>query len=227
MTSALQRMVKALKRHGFRVTLIKLYIELVDRWFDFRYDVETCCRAELQNLNIKSVNRTRGTRYEPARVVLLRKLFRYLKSAVPMGGVIVDLGSGKGRVLMVASEFGFREARGIEFSPELCSFARSNCARFRQAARVSTEFHVVEIDVVDYEIRADEDQFLMFNPFDEVILDKVLDNMERSLADHPRTITICLHNPVPENVMDHRERFVRVSDLNWWGYRTLVYTSAS
>lgn len=220
-------MVRALKRHGFRVTFIKLYIELVDRWFDLRHGVETCRWLRLEDMNIRGDSKLHGTRYEPARVVILRKLFRHLSTTIPVGSAAVDLGSGKGRVLLIASEFGFRGARGIEIAPELCDAARKNCSAYKNATGTATEFRIVESDVATYVVEADEVLFIIINAFDKIILDKVLDNMERSLADHPRTITICLHNPVPEDVMDHRGRFVRVSDLNWWGYRTLVYTSSS
>jgi hypothetical protein len=51
---------------------------------------------------------------------------------------------------MIASEFEFREARGIEFAHELCNIARSNCAAYKLAMRSRTNFEVIESDVVNY-----------------------------------------------------------------------------
>src|SRR6202161_3843772 len=42
----------------------------------------------------------------------------------------VDLGSGKGRALLLASDYPFREILGVELSPELDRIARSNIARY-------------------------------------------------------------------------------------------------
>src|SRR5271170_4175507 len=41
----------------------------------------------------------------------------------------VDLGSGKGRALLLASDYPFSEIIGVELSPELDLIARSNIAR--------------------------------------------------------------------------------------------------
>lgn len=67
--------------------------------------------------------------YMATKTVHLRMALKALK--IPKGKVLVDIGSGKGRVLLVASEFGFREARGIEFSPKLCAIAKENLEIFK------------------------------------------------------------------------------------------------
>src|SRR6202453_3410424 len=45
----------------------------------------------------------------------------------------VDAGSGKGRALLLASDYPFREIIGVELSPELERIARSNIARYAEA----------------------------------------------------------------------------------------------
>ena len=42
----------------------------------------------------------------------------------------VDVGSGKGRALLLASDYPFREIIGVELSPELDRIARANIARY-------------------------------------------------------------------------------------------------
>src|ERR1700744_493629 len=42
----------------------------------------------------------------------------------------VDLGSGKGRALLLASDYPFREIIGVELSPELDRIARANIVRY-------------------------------------------------------------------------------------------------
>src|SRR3984957_17090364 len=45
----------------------------------------------------------------------------------------VDLGSGKGRALLLASDYPFREIIGVELSPELDQIARANIAHYAAA----------------------------------------------------------------------------------------------
>ena len=45
----------------------------------------------------------------------------------------VDVGLGKGRALLLASDYPFREVIGVELSPELDRIARSNIALYSEA----------------------------------------------------------------------------------------------
>src|ERR1700760_2411871 len=54
----------------------------------------------------------------------------------------VDIGSGKGRALLLATDYPFRKIVGIELSPELDRIARANVARFAEvAAGVNSDVH--------------------------------------------------------------------------------------
>src|ERR1700688_3075147 len=47
----------------------------------------------------------------------------------------IDFGSGKGRALLLASEYPFRRIVGLEFSPELHLTAEENIARYTSATQ--------------------------------------------------------------------------------------------
>ncbi len=223
--SVLQRILRTLKRHGLKITLLKVYVALVDHWFDIRHGTDTCRWMLLKDLSIRSENKVRGVRYEPARIVLLRRMFKQIRRLIPHGGVTVDLGSGKGRVLLIASEFGFTEARGVEFAPELCKIARLNCDKYSRSVRTETQFRVVESDVVDYPIRPDETVYVMFNPFDDVVLNRVLDNISRSIQSSPRKVIIGYYSPEHNEVIARHPGFVRVVDMSTWGYHFTLYSN--
>jgi 16S rRNA G966 N2-methylase RsmD len=155
----------------------------------------------------------------------LKKLFNRLQPALPSDSVLVDFGSGKGRVLLIAASFGFREARGIEFAQELCHIARTNWLAYKQKRRVATVCQVVEVDAVDYAIKPDENVFFLFNPFDNVILDRVLVNLQKSIEQRPRRVLICCYN-CPYNAWSIGERgFQQALDMDLWGYTVRVYTN--
>lgn len=50
----------------------------------------------------------------------------------------VDLGAGKGRAMLLASELPFRRIVGVEFSPELCDVARRNLRTNRRWSMSTT-----------------------------------------------------------------------------------------
>jgi hypothetical protein len=50
---------------------------------------------------------------------------------------LVDVGAGKGRVLMLASAYGFREILGIELDPRLAQVARKNLCKFGRKRQAS------------------------------------------------------------------------------------------
>jgi hypothetical protein len=224
-TIVLRRILRSLKRNGPKVTLLKFYVAWVDYWFDIRYGTDTCGWMLLQDLNIRSENKERGVRYEPARIVLLRKMFAQIRSLISRGGVVVDLGAGKGRVLLIASEFGFTGARGVEFAPELCSTAQRNCEKYQRSTGTPTEFKIIEADVVDYPVAPDENVFVMFNPFDDVVLNKVLDNIARSIKTHPRTVVIGYYSPEHNEAITRHSEFLRTIDMSTWGYHFTLYSN--
>ena len=102
---------------GLRWTIHRICNRLIGYAFDIKYRTNTTSHVRLKDLEIQSNHKERGEQYEPTNIIPLKKLFNNLK--FPIHSVFVDLGCGKGRVLLIASEFGFKEVRGIEFSYEL------------------------------------------------------------------------------------------------------------
>ena len=220
------RLSLSLRKQGLWSTANKLRSWAMDYLYDLRYGLDTCATSELAELTIGGENKARGYRYQPTRVLVLRKFFRLMRPLLPPNGVLVDFGSGKGRILLVASEFGFREARGVEFAHELCEAARKNIARYKARPGVATEFKVIEGDAARYEIGDDENVFMMFNPFDDIILGRVLDNIVASLRQRPRKILIIYYNPRWANVFEQRADFLRLQELNFSGLKFLLYSNA-
>ena len=199
------------------------YVVFVDRWFDLRLGVDTCRWADLEQLSITGENRGHGFRYEPGRVVILRKLFQQIRKLLPGELSVVDLGAGKGRVLLIAAEFGAVRATGVEFAHELCEAARKNCDHYAHKPGCRTRFEVVESDVVDYVVHPEENVFILFNPFDDVVLRKITGNIANSVEQHPRQVLICYYNPQYDTVISADPRFRKLLSLSPQGYQFSVY----
>jgi hypothetical protein len=88
----------------------------------------------LSDLEIESPNWIHGVNYtaiEPERfaAVMAGMALRHEDF------VFVDFGSGKGRALLLASEFPFRRVIGFEFAPELHAIATENLRKYRRAPK--------------------------------------------------------------------------------------------
>ena len=102
------------------------------RVFDWRYKVRTCGVVSLDRLTIESDNARHGVFYHPTHSKFLFEVLGALDIDYERYRFI-DLGSGKGRVLLVASEFPFREVLGVEFARELHEIACQNLRRLQES----------------------------------------------------------------------------------------------
>jgi hypothetical protein len=222
--AALQRARHSLKRQGIITSFRKVIIVYLDLFFDVKYGTDTCTFSKLDQLTIESDNVERGIDYLPTRVIPLRKLFNIIESKTPPESVIIDFGCGKARVLLMASQYNcFKAARGVEFAHELCVIAQSNFALFKQKSNVTADFEIIEGDVVDYHIRPDENIFYMSNPFDGVVMGKIINNITESLKVHPRKILIIYYYPIHGELIEMH--FKKVEEFYFWGYQFNVYSN--
>jgi SAM-dependent methyltransferase len=223
----ISRIAASIRTRGLVTTLRRIQVVAFDHWFDARYRLRTQALRpdQVRDLTVVGTNKARGIAYRATPILPMRRALRQIQPLLPPRSVLVDLGCGKGRALMVAAELGFHTVRGIEFAPDLCALARTNCAAFKRATRVQTDFQIIESDVVDYAIRPDENVFFLYNPFDDVVLDKVLDNIRASLEEAPRRVLIIYHNPRFGYVLERAHGLATVLHLDFWGYRFEVYAN--
>ena len=124
----------------------------------------------------------------------------------------IDLGSGKGRTLLMASEYPFRRVLGVELLPELHYIATENIARYKGGTGNRVES--VCADARHFEFPADPTVLFLFNPFPQAVFEQVLERLMQSLALHKRTVYLIYHNPVLELVLANKPelRMVRRAD---------------
>ena len=98
----------------------------------------------------------------------------------------------------MAAEFKFKKITGVEFAKELYDICRDNLNKVKDKLRTKNiEIHYD--DAVDYKIPFDANVMFFFNPFDEQVMEKVLNNIESSLQNSKRTIYIIYLSPLYEN----------------------------
>ena len=217
------RRFSILQTGDIRSTTKRILSSFSDYFFDLRYCTDTFSWVEVDELKIAHSKKKRAKMYQPTCTLPLRKLLKELN--IPRGKVFVDLGCGKGIVLLVASEFGFKEARGIEISPVLCDIAVKNCYRYKEKTKAGTDFIILRSDVIDHALNDDEDVFYLFNPFDEYVLKQALKNITASLQRRNRGILIIYRNPVHASIIEENGNFTKLMDFSSWGWDFMVFSN--
>lgn len=106
----------------------------------------------------------------------------------------VDLGSGKGRALLLASGYGFKEVMGVEISPRLNRTASLNAQRFTEVCGGSP-ISVLRGDAADFQFPHGPLLIYMWNAFTSPVLDRVLDHLRESYRGEPRDIYLLYVDP--------------------------------
>jgi len=86
----------------------------------------------------------------------------------------VDLGSGKGRTLLLASEYRFNRIIGVEFSKALHEAALDNVRRYGKRSGESTRIECVCGDATTFALPADPLVIYLFDPFQGELLARVV-----------------------------------------------------
>jgi SAM-dependent methyltransferase len=128
--------------------------------FDRAHGTNTSGVVSLFRLHIGSPNKKFGIRYQPCDPAV----FSTAIEGVERGRTFIDLGCGKGRVLIMAQEAGFRRMIGVEFSPALAKIARKQCP-FAE---------VITGDATQYVFPKEPLCVFMYNPFGLAVLSEVV-----------------------------------------------------
>ncbi|MDT7933251.1 MAG: hypothetical protein RQ833_01425 [Sphingomonadaceae bacterium] len=112
----------------------------------------------------------------------------------PAGYSFVDLGCGKGRVVLQASLRPFRQCMGVEFDPELADIARANLIAFRARGGGAAPVEIVTGDARTAELPAGPLVIYMYNPFGDEVMRAVRDRLA-TLEPADRAIELIYVNP--------------------------------
>lgn len=123
----------------------------------------------------------------------------------------IDLGSGKGRTLLMASDYPFRRIIGVELLPSLHQIAQQNLGRYKSEAQKCFAIETICADATTFPFPDDPLVIYLFNPFPESGMRRVFANLEQSLRLHPRPLYVLYHNPLLEHVLSESGFLRKVS----------------
>jgi SAM-dependent methyltransferase len=138
--------------------------------FDRKYGVETSKLVQIAAT--KSPNVGHGNRYQASGEAVIRWCIE--NCGMPHEETtFVDVGCGKGRVLIVAAMYPFKRIIGVEYSTELAKACRKNLEKLR----IIDKCEIVVGDAADFTFPDGALFAFLYNPFDSVILERVLKNL--------------------------------------------------
>jgi predicted RNA methylase len=142
--------------------------------------------------------------YQPTESVLFHEMIEALRQQTHSDlrdFVFIDLGSGKGRTLLMASDHSLRHIVGVELLPDLHEIARENLRKYRSDSQKCFTLEAICADATDFHFPAEPTVLYLFNPFPESGLRRVIANLESSLNENPRVVYVLYHNPQMEHVL--------------------------
>lgn len=194
-----------------------------DYLFDLRYGTNTGGRIPPSQFKTCSSNVRHSVRYQASKARPLKLLLQRL--SLPRDCVFVDVGSGKGKALLIASGFGFKRLIGVEFSRDLCEISRSNIKIFKEKTGCQADISAVESDIDEYDIKNDENIFYLYNPFDEIVMQKFLEKIKRSIDNYERKIWLIYHIAEHDDIAAESKLFWRATQYTLGGTEFIVYES--
>jgi SAM-dependent methyltransferase len=193
--------VSAYKRIPSVQKVLSSLIRAEGWWFDWTRGVTTTGEAALSTLTLAGSPRD-GFEYVPTRPAPTRRALRELPIRDHSDYTFIDLGSGKGRVLLIAAEFPFRTVLGVEFAMELHCIAQSNERRFKGSRRKCEQIESIHANAKDFQFPDENLVVYLFNPFPLAVMDRVLGNLYTSLIRCPRELFIILVFPELAPLLD-------------------------
>jgi SAM-dependent methyltransferase len=141
---------------------------------------------------------------------LIRRWQRSRPGAATEETTFVDLGSGMGRAVLLASELGFKSVIGVELHSKLATIARKNVRLWRAAGRERSPMRVVEGDAVEYQLPAGPVLVFLFNPFGAAVLRRLLKGWCKALAGRTQHLDLMYVNNEQEGVLESESGWTRL-----------------
>jgi predicted RNA methylase len=163
--------------------------------FDQEHGTDTAGNRGIASLDVIELPEAQyAVHYEPSSAEVVRRALEKL-SIDAAGFTFVDFGSGKGRVLLVAASFPFKEVIGVEFSRELHEIALSNIARLQPAVSRAGKVSSIHCEASAFTLPSGKLVCYFNNPFGPPVMARVVQRLVAHHRDHGCQIIVAYAVP--------------------------------
>ena len=206
--------------------LTKILNNVVDFFFDLYWRVDTYGVIKPhdldpgQNFLAKMLSRP----YQQSRYLLFHKTISSI--AIDSSSFsFIDMGSGKGKALIMACRYDFPAVIGVEFSRELCDIASKNILATSDKS-VTQQVSVECLNIVDFNFPRGDMLIYCFNPFDESVMNHVVEKLFKQKMFRPKDQILFVYvNPVYDFLFKNHPNIKLINCIGHWNrnFRADIY----
>lgn len=163
--------------------------------------------------------------YQPTEPALFQEMIETLqqKTNVNLADfTFIDLGSGKGRTLLMASDYPFRRIVGVELLPSLHRIAQENLSRYKSDSQRCFTLEAVCADATTFPLPEAPLLLYLFNPFPESGFRRTFENLKNSLQHTPRPAYVLYHNPQLEHLVGGESFLTKIAGTHQYSVFAIV-----
>jgi SAM-dependent methyltransferase len=154
--------------------LVRWLYEIEDLIFEKYYGFDLSGNISAANLVTSFATKENSNEYRPAFIGTLRTIFTEANKFKFKFKNFVDIGSGKGKACFYASRTQlFTQVLGIEFSKDLVDISIKNKSKSKFGVN---NVELINADASNYILPNGASLIFLFNPFDQVVLEKFIQN---------------------------------------------------
>jgi len=188
--------------------------------FDQAHGVDTSGLVPSGHLATGHPNDAHITAYYAVAPSILRALIQHWRETIPPHPIhsytFTDIGCGKGRAVLIASELPFRKIVGIELNPAMAAIAQLNLRHWQQShatdatAPSLAPAEIVEQDALDYTFPRTPTLVFLFHPFEAPVLKALIRRIETQFAKRPGALDLIYVNAECAHLLDGHPAFTRL-----------------
>ncbi len=221
-----------LKRNGIIFTLkylpyhIKLAILGGKDNFDRQYGTNTSqilSVNELEPVSIKSI--INSSAYVPT----MQNIFIEIIDSIAISHheyIFIDLGSGKGRPMLLASNYPFKKIIGVEICKKLNEITKKNFEIYESISNIKINYDLYMMDVIDFTFPDDNLVIYLFNPFGEEVLSNIICKIRESDMFNTKKIIIIYYHPLfHKKILDAKFHLIAKKKYKNFMYGYNIYSN--
>ena len=167
--------------------------------FDLRHNVDTSGYIKGKNLHPEHLHASSSTAYwgtAPSTLKAILENWQQTLSGSPRDYTFIDIGCGKGRAIMVASDTPFQKIIGVELNPQLAAIAQKNLATWQTTPHACENVTVLNTDALTFPIPNSPLLFYLYHPFDPPVMQHFVDRLAALTQSHPAPIDLIYVHPL-------------------------------
>jgi hypothetical protein len=207
---SLRHGAERLLRHGQNIRPVAVD-DTTGRHFDETYGVDTCQASDPGWLGrLGGSNWVHGQAYSPAPIGLVNQALAQLPAEF-QHGTFIDVGSGKGRIVLLASSFPFCRVLGVEYDRLLHDIALRNVAAFNSSEKEKIELYCA--DATEFELPPGPLVLFFHHPFDRPLFEVICRRLEATWQQSRQAICVIYIDPKCGDVFAASPSFELCSEL--------------